>query len=77
MVNVSTKTRRSATNSTDDEQSEKEYQVEAVINKRVRGKKTQYLLKWKGYSDAENSVRYFLYMTYKLTFVFLETKSYD
>jgi hypothetical protein len=32
------------------------YQVEAILDKRTRGKKTQYLLKWKGYSNADNSV---------------------
>ena len=35
---------------------EREYQVESILDKRTRGNKTQYLLKWKGYSNADNSV---------------------
>lgn len=58
MVNASTK-KRSRTKSSTSEESEVEYQVEAIVDKRTKGKKIQYLLKWKGYSDAENTVRIF------------------
>lgn len=34
---------------------EEEYVVEAVVGKRVKGGVLQYLLKWKGYSSAENT----------------------
>jgi len=58
MVNVSSKKRRRENSSSDGGKVEKEYQVEAILDKRVRGKKTQYLLKWKGYSNADNTVRF-------------------
>jgi len=32
-----------------------EYVVEKILDKRVKYRKIQYLLKWKGYSDAENT----------------------
>lgn len=41
--------------SSDESESEEEYQVEAIVDKRVKGKRVQYLLKWKGYSDADNT----------------------
>ena len=56
MVNASSKKRRRQQSSSRENESEQEYQVEAVVNKRLRGRKTEYLLKWKGYSSAENSV---------------------
>lgn len=34
---------------------EPEWEVEAVLNKRVRGRKTSYLVKWRGYPVEENS----------------------
>ena len=55
MVNVPTK-KRPRENSSSSEASENEYQVEAIVEKRLKGKKTQYLLKWKGYSEADNTV---------------------
>jgi predicted ATPase len=55
MVNVSSKKRRFQ-NTKNDETIEREYQVEAILDKRIRGKKTQYLLKWKDYSDEHNTV---------------------
>ena len=55
MVNTSTK-KRTRENSSSSEESENEFQVEAIADKRVKGKKIQYLLKWKGYSDADNTV---------------------
>jgi hypothetical protein len=55
MVNVSSKKRRHQ-NTKNDETIEREYQVEAILDKRIRGKKTQYLLKWKDYSDEHNTV---------------------
>ena len=39
------------------ENSEHEYQVEAIVDKRVRGRKVEYFLKWQGYSSADNTVR--------------------
>lgn len=55
MAKSSAKKTRRTTNSTSEDDSEKEYQVEAILDKRTRGKKTQYLLKWKGYSSKHNS----------------------
>jgi hypothetical protein len=31
-----------------------EYEVEKIVGKRVSRNKTQYLVKWKSYSDFEN-----------------------
>ena len=62
MVNTSARKRRRATDPASDAEPEKEYQVEAIIDKRVRGKKTEYLLKWKGYSHADNSVSHNNYL---------------
>ena len=56
MVSTSSKKRKRNSNSGDG--SGREYQVEAILDKRMRGKKTQYLLKWKGYSNADNTVRF-------------------
>jgi len=58
MVNSSSKKRRHENSSSNEDEVEQEYQVEAILNKRVRGKKTQYLLKWKGYSNDDNTVRF-------------------
>ncbi|CAF0898651.1 unnamed protein product [Adineta ricciae] len=56
MVNTSSKKRPMEHGSSSEEsESENEYQVEAIIDKRTKGKKVQYLLKWKGYSDADNT----------------------
>lgn len=57
MVNRSSKKRRRESNPSSDEASDCEYQVEAILDKRSKGRKTQYLLKWKGYSSADNTVR--------------------
>lgn len=60
MTRLSSKKRQrsSTTNDDEEEEIEQEYQVEAILDKRVRGRKTQYLLKWKGYPDSENTVRF-------------------
>ena len=34
---------------------EEEYEVETILDSRKRGRYIEYLVKWKGYSDAENS----------------------
>ena len=34
---------------------EEEYEVEAILDSRKKGRYIEYLVKWKGYSDAENS----------------------
>jgi len=56
MVNTTSKKRQLENNSSsDDSESEGEFQVESIIDKRMKGKKVQYLLKWKGYSDEDNT----------------------
>ena len=58
MVNrSSTKHRHESVSSSEDESAE-EYHVEAILDKRIRGKKTEYFLKWKGYSNEDNTVRF-------------------
>merc|ERR1712228_172201 len=34
---------------------EEEYTVEKILDKRTRGGKTEYLIKWEGYPDSENT----------------------
>ncbi len=59
MVNTSSKKRaRENSPSSEESESENEFQVEAIVDKRTKGKKIQYLLKWKGYSDADNTVSF-------------------
>lgn len=41
--------------SEEDEEEEEEFQVEKVLNKRMKGGKVEYLLKWKGYMDDQNT----------------------
>jgi hypothetical protein len=61
MVNTASKKRaRDNSPSSEESESENEFQVEAIIDKRMKGKKIQYLLKWKGYSDADNTVSHAL-----------------
>merc|ERR1712135_65080 len=37
------------------EEAEEEYTVEKILDKRTRGGKTEYLIKWEGYPDSENT----------------------
>jgi len=55
---MSSKKRRRESDSNSEDESGSEYQVEAILDKRVKGKKTEYLLKWQGYSNADNTVRF-------------------
>jgi hypothetical protein len=32
---------------------QEEYEVEAILNKRVRHRRSEYLVKWKGYDKSE------------------------
>ncbi|CAF0857369.1 unnamed protein product [Rotaria sordida] len=56
MVKTSSKKRpHESSSSSDESESENEFQVEAIVDKRTKGKKIQYLLKWKGYTDDDNT----------------------
>ena len=45
----------SGSNKEDSGSEEEEYVVEKVVKKRLVAGKVQYLLKWKGYDDSENT----------------------
>ena len=51
-------TKNNQTKPSEDEEEEEEpesYTVEKIIKKRIRNGKTEYFLKWQGYSDADNT----------------------
>ena len=58
MVKTSSRKRRREYKTLQDNESDFEYQVKAILNKRIRGKKIEYLLKWEGYSSEDNTVIY-------------------
>jgi len=39
----------------DGEEEEEEYSVEKILDKRTKGGKVEYLIKWEGYPDSENT----------------------
>jgi len=46
---------RSDSDAGSDGEPEEEYTVEKILDKRIRGGKTEYLIKWEGYPDSENT----------------------
>lgn len=38
-----------------EEEEEEEYEVEKILDKRTKGSKTEYYIKWKNYPDSENT----------------------
>jgi hypothetical protein len=39
----------------DNEEQEEEYEVEKILKRRMKGGKTEYYIKWKGYGEGDNT----------------------
>jgi len=50
-----TKPKRDDDHEAEDDEEEEEFVVEKVVDLRIKGGKREYLLKWKGYPDSENT----------------------
>ena len=56
------------------QQQQEFYEVEKILNERTNGNKLEYLVKWKGYDESQNSWEPFENLKH-LTFLFEEFKN--